>query len=81
VAAVGLTSVEPLAEVEVKVPGVMAMLAAPVVAQLRVLLEPELIDVGLAEKEVIVGLEDEEVVTVTVVVAVAEPAELVAVSV
>jgi hypothetical protein len=81
VAAVGLTSVEPLAEVEVKVPGVMAMLAAPVVTQLRVLLEPELIDVGLAEKEVIVGLEDEEVVTVTVVVAVAEPAALVAVSV
>jgi hypothetical protein len=81
VAEVGLTSVEPLAEVEVNVPGVMAMLAAPVVAQLRVLLEPELMDVGLAEKEVIVGLEDEEVVTVTVVVAVAEPVELVAVSV
>jgi hypothetical protein len=73
--------VEPLAEVEVKVPGVMAMLAAPVVAQLRVLLEPELMVVGLAVNEVMVGLPDDEVVTVTVVVAVAEPVELVAVSV
>jgi hypothetical protein len=80
--AVGLTSVEPLAEVEVKLPGVMAMLAAPVVTQLRVLLEPELMVVGLAVKEVMVGsVPADEVVTVTVAVAVAEPLALVAVSV
>lgn len=36
----GLTDVVPFAEVDVNVPGVMAMLAAPVVAQLRVLLDP-----------------------------------------
>jgi hypothetical protein len=36
----GLTLVEPLADVEVKVPGVMAILAAPVVAQLSELGDP-----------------------------------------
>jgi len=56
VVAVGLTLVEPLAAVDVNVPGVMAILAAPVVAQLSVLLEPEVILVGLAVKELIVGL-------------------------
>jgi hypothetical protein len=56
VVAVGLTVVDPLAEVEVKVPGVMEMLVAPVAAQLSVLLEPEAMLVGLAVKEVIVGL-------------------------
>jgi hypothetical protein len=49
--------VEPFADVEVNVPGVMAMLVAPVVAQLSVLLEPEAILVGLAAKDVIVGTE------------------------
>ena len=38
-------------------PGAMAMVAAPVVAQVSVLLEPELMLVGLAAKEVIVGAE------------------------
>jgi hypothetical protein len=79
VVAVGLTLVEPLAAVDVNVPGVMAILAAPVVAQLSVLLEPEVILVGLAVKELIVGLL--AVFTVTVSVDVVEPAALVAVSV
>ena len=79
VVAVGLTLVEPLADVDVNVPGVMATLVAPVVAQLSVLLEPEVILVGLAVKELIVGLL--AAVTVTVSVAVVEPAVLVAVSV
>lgn len=76
---VGFTLVEPLAEVEVNVPGVMAMLAAPVVTQLRVLLEPEVMLVGLAVKEVIVGAP--AAFTLTVAVDVAEPEALVAVSV
>jgi hypothetical protein len=79
VVAVGLTLVEPLADVDVNVPGVMARLAAPVVAQLSVLLEPEAILVGLAVKELIIGLL--AVFTVTVSMDVVEPAVLVAVSV
>jgi hypothetical protein len=80
VVAVGLTLVAPLADVEVNVPGVMARLVAPLVAQLSRLLEPEVILVGLAVKELMVGLPP-AAVTVTVTVAVAEPVELVAVSV
>jgi len=79
VVAVGLTLVEPLADVEVNVPGVMARLVAPVVDQLSVLLEPEVILVGMAVKELIIGLL--AVFTVTVSVDVVEPAALVAVSV
>ena len=79
VVAVGLTLVEPLADVDVNVPGVMATLAAPLVAQLNTLLEPELILVGLAVKALIVGLLP--VLIVTVCVEVTEPALLVAVSV
>jgi hypothetical protein len=45
---VGLTLVEPLVELEVKEPGVMATAVAPVVAQLRVLLVPEFTLVGFA---------------------------------
>ena len=56
VVAVGLTVVEPLADVDVNVPGVMAMLVAPLVVQFSVLLEPEVIVVGLAAKALIVGL-------------------------
>lgn len=55
--AVGLTLVVPLAKVEVNVPGVMAMLVAPVVAQLSVLLVPEFMLVGFAAKDVIAGTE------------------------
>ena len=79
VVAVGLSLVEPLANVDVNVPGVMAITVAPVVAQLSVLLEPEVILVGLALKDLIVGLL--AVFTVTVSVDVVEPAALVAVSV
>lgn len=79
VVAVGLTLVEPLADVDVNVPGVMAMLVAPVVAQVSVLLEPEVMLVGLAVKELIVG--PLGVLTVTVTVAVVDPAGFVAVSV
>lgn len=80
VVAVGLTLVEPLAEVEVKLPGVIARLLAPVVDQLRLLLEPELILVGLAENELIAGLFAAGF-TVTVTVNVDDPTEFVAVKV
>jgi hypothetical protein len=79
VVTVGLTLVEPVAEVDVNVPGVMAMFVAPVVAQPRVLLEPEVILVGLAVKELTVGLLG--AFTVTVSVDVVRPAGLVAVKV
>ena len=62
-----------------KVPGVMAILVAPVVAQLSVLLDPEVMLVGFALKELITGLL--AVFTVTVAVDVDEPAALVAVRV
>ena len=57
VVAVGLMLVEPLADVEVNVPGVIAILVAPAAAQLSVLLAPELMLVGFAAKELIVGPE------------------------
>ena len=81
VVAVGLTLVEPLAELDVKLPGVMATLVAPLTAQLNVLLEPEAMLVGFAVKELIVGLLGLLAVTVTVAAAVREPAAFVAVSV
>jgi hypothetical protein len=59
----------------------MAMLVAPVVTQLNVLLEPEVTLVGLAVKELMVGVPDVLAVTVTVAVDVVEPEALVAVSV
>ncbi len=80
VVAVGLTLVEPVADVDVKLPGVIAIEVAPLVDQLRLLLEPELTLAGLAENELIVGLLP-EAFTVTVTVKVDEPLELVAVSV
>jgi flagellar biosynthesis protein FliR len=79
VVAVGLTVVEPLADVEVNDPGVMAMVVAPVVTQLSVLLAPDEMLAGLAVKELMVGLL--AAVTVTVAVDVTEPAASVAVSV
>ena len=71
--------VEPLADVDVNDPGVMALVVAPAVVQLNVLLDPELILVGLAVKELIVGLVG--TVTVTFAVAVVDPVALLAVSV
>ena len=47
--------VEPLADVDVNVPGVMARLVAPLVAQLNPLLLPEFTLVGFAVKEVMAG--------------------------
>jgi len=79
VVTVGLTLVEPLAAVEVNVPGVIPILVAPLVAQLNLLIAPDVILEGLAVKELIVGFP--VVFTVTVSVDVAEPAALVAVSV
>ena len=55
--AVGLTLVEPVADEDVNVPGVMAMLVAPEVAQVSVLLEPEEMLSGFTAKEEIVGTE------------------------
>jgi hypothetical protein len=57
VVAVGLTLVEPVAEVDVNVPGEIEILDAPVVDQLSVLLVPDFMLAGLAVKEVIVGAE------------------------
>jgi hypothetical protein len=76
---VGATPVEPLADVELRPPGVIEMLVAPDVDQLRVLLEPDVMLVGLAVNELIAGLLG--VFTVTVNVDVDEPVELLAVSV
>ena len=57
VVAVGLMLVVPLAEADVNPPGEIEMEVAPLVAQLRVLLAPELILVGLAVNELIDGTE------------------------
>jgi len=55
VVAVGVNFVEPLAAVDVNVPGVIAILVAPADAQLSVLVAPEFMLVGLAVNDVIVG--------------------------
>lgn len=55
VVAVGLRITDPLADVDAKVPGVMATLVAPEAVQLSVVVEPLMIDAGLAEKEPMVG--------------------------
>jgi hypothetical protein len=57
----------------------MAMLVAPVTTQLSVLLEPAVMFVGLAVKELMVGLL--AAFTVTIATDVTEPVALVAVSV
>jgi hypothetical protein len=75
----GATVVEPLADAELRPPGVIEILVAPVVDQLRVLLELDVMLVGLAVKELIDGLLG--AFTVTVKVEVVEPMALVAVSV
>jgi len=51
----GLKVIEPLAEVDAKVPGVTLMLVAPVVVQLRVVLAPAVIASGLAANVMITG--------------------------
>ena len=57
VVVVGLMLVEPLADVDANVPGVMAILVAPPAAQISVLLVPEFMLVGSAVKEVMAGAE------------------------
>jgi hypothetical protein len=71
---VGFTVIDPVADVEVKVPGVMAIDAAPVTFQLSELLEPSEMVAGLALNDVISGA-----FTVTMILDVTEPAEFVAV--
>jgi hypothetical protein len=78
VVAVGLTVVEPVAAVEVNVPGVIETPVAPDVDQVSVLLVPVVIDVGCAVKLLITG--SVCAVTVTAAVAVTDPAAFVAVS-
>lgn len=56
VVAAGLTLIEPLADVDVNVPGVMAIDVAPVAVQVNVLLAPELIPAGLAANAEMVGV-------------------------
>ena len=73
----GLTANVPLGESDLNVPGVMAMMVAPVVAQVSLLLAPVSMLAGLAVNAVIVG----GLVTVTVTAAWPEPADVVAVSV
>jgi hypothetical protein len=79
VVVVGLTLVEPLAEADVKLPGLMLMLVVPVDTQVSVELDPDEMLAGLAVNEVMTGTLDPD--RVTVAVAVTEPEELVAVSV
>jgi hypothetical protein len=57
VVAVGLTLVEPLAKVEVKLPGVMVIFVAPLAAQLSVVLVPEFMVVGFAPNDAMAGTE------------------------
>jgi hypothetical protein len=78
---VGLTLVEPVADVDVKLPGAIAILVAPLVTQFNVLLEPEAMLVGLAANEATVGAPGVVTLTVTVAIEVADPEALVAVSV
>lgn len=73
----GLTANVPLGESDLNVPGVMAMMVAPVVAQVSLLLAPVSMLAGLAVNELIAG----GLVTVTVTAAWPEPADVVAVSV
>ena len=57
VVTVGLTFNEPLVDVDVNVPGVTAIVSAPLVDQLNMLLEPEFMLSGPAVNELIVGAE------------------------
>jgi hypothetical protein len=78
VVTVGITTSLPLAAVDVKVPGVMVKLDAPVAEKASVLLHPDGMLDGLEVNETYFGT---PTTTVTVTVAVTEPAEFVAVSV
>jgi hypothetical protein len=55
VVAVGLRFIEPVADVDAKLPGVTVTLVAPEVVQLNVVLLPAVILAGLAENDAMVG--------------------------
>ncbi len=57
--AVGLTVAEPLADDELKLPGEIEIVVAPLVTQLSVALAPEFMLTGFAAKEVTDGTEPE----------------------
>ena len=78
---VGATEVDPLAEVEVKLPGVMLTWLAPLVVQLKLVVPPAVIVAGLPANDVMVGFTGVGAVTVTVAVEVTDPVLLVAVNV
>jgi hypothetical protein len=78
VVAVGFKVVEPLADEDRKLPGVIATLVAPVVAKASVMLDPNGTLVGLAVNELMLG---SGTVTVILAVAVTEPLASVALSV
>ena len=80
----GATVVEPEALVEVKAPGVIAIVVAPEAAQDKVADEPAVMLAGFAVKEEMagaLGVGGGGVVTPTVTAAVTEPAEFAAVKV
>ena len=76
VVAVGLTVGDPVSDVEVKAPGVIATLMASAVDQLSVLLAPAVMLAELAAKDLILGF----LPTATVTRSVVEPASFVAFS-
>jgi hypothetical protein len=73
VVVVGLTLVEPVADVEVKVPGEMEIVVASLVVQCRVLVAPEFTLVGFAAKDEMVGMDEAGGVLGEVVVALPQP--------
>jgi len=72
VVAAGVTTVEPLAAADVNPPGLILILVAPIVFQLRVLLEPGVTVDGFPVNELMDG--EPAVATVTVAALVTEPA-------
>jgi hypothetical protein len=74
VVAVGLTVAEPLADDELKLPGEIEIVVAPLVTQLSVALAPEFMLAGFAAKEVTDGTEPEFNVEFGALVVLPQPA-------
>jgi hypothetical protein len=74
VVAVGLTMVEPLADDELKLPGEIEIVVAPLVTQLSVAFAPEFMLAGFAAKEVTDGTEPEFDVEFGALVVLPQPA-------
>jgi len=74
VVAVGLTVAEPLADDELKLPGEIEIVVAPLVTQLSVALAPEFMLAGFAAKEVTDGTEPEFDVEFGALVVLPQPA-------